>query len=185
METITRNDLGRMFNREAWIASEALDAHAAKLGIGVNTAPPNVVVRDMGRTAGYYHHGSKIELNEQLVDHPDDALNTIRHELAHWVQYELWCAAGRPRRVGRWSSHGAVWKTWASRLGCTGDRCHSLPLAPTRRLKRFRYALPSGATVDLTTVRHNRLRRGEVSAYRYKPTGESITPEHYVGPGSD
>ncbi len=52
---------------------------------------------------------------------PSERKNTLLHEIAHAL-------------VGPDHHHDRVWKETALRIGCTGDRCHSVRFAPPRYL---------------------------------------------------
>lgn len=174
-------ELEQLYNDEATKAEYKLELYNNQRGNYEAPCAPTVNIRNLGRKGGYYSHNGEIDLNSQLVDYPEAALNTIRHELAHWMQYEIWSRAGFPRRVGRWRSHGLVWSSFASMLGCNGNRCHSLPLQATRKQARWLYILADGSECILTTTRHNKLQRGK-QTYRMVSTNQPIRKEHFQGP---
>lgn len=84
--------------------------------------------------------GSAILLNPRLLSFPGELSRTFLHELAHLVAH-----ARHPRR--RIAPHGREWKQACRDLGLAGEkRCHSLPLAPPRRVARkFVYHCPNCA----------------------------------------
>jgi hypothetical protein len=91
------------------------------------------------------------------------------------------------RRRGEWTTHGSIWQSVARELGDGGERCHRLPLQPSRRLRRFLYRADCGAEVVLTSVRHNRLQRNRGMEYRLNRGNVRIGGRHFVGEveGSD
>ena len=190
-----RETVSRLYDELYPQAQCALDDLLQRLG-----GKPGVVlqrglsVRNIGRAAGKCAPGGALIVNSQLVDFPDDVRDTLAHELAHAVvetarlnlPSSFWRArgAGRARdrrnRTGPWSSHGALWKDVATRLGDSGDRCHRLPLQPVRRLRRYLYRADCGTEVVLTSVRHRRLQRDRASAYHWPRKGVSVRARHYV-----
>jgi SprT protein len=79
-----------------------------------------------------------VSLNPRLSDHGIPEIDrTLRHELAHLLaQFR----AGR-RRI---PPHGAEWRQACRDLGIGDEmRCHNLPLAISKRVRRFRYKCPN------------------------------------------
>lgn len=71
-----------------------------------------------------------ILLNPRLLGFPDELARTFLHELAHLVAHER-----HPRR--RIDPHGPEWRQACRDLGMPGERrCHTLALAPPRRVER-------------------------------------------------
>jgi predicted SprT family Zn-dependent metalloprotease len=69
-------------------------------------------------------------LNPRLLAFPEELRRTFLHELAHLVVHERF-----PKR--RTSPHGAEWRQACRDLGLPGEpRCHDLPLAPRRTVRR-------------------------------------------------
>lgn len=151
----------------------------AKQLFDVHFNPEDVTVRyDLrGKCAGMaiMHRGQySLRFNvEAINNHFDDMFdNTIPHEVAHLVCY------AKPN-LGK--DHNAGWKRVCRMLGGDDSRTHSMKLTPAKRVNEFEYVLPSGNKVKLKTIRHNRLQRRQVSAYRYGSTGERITADMWVG----
>jgi predicted SprT family Zn-dependent metalloprotease len=121
------------------------------------TLTRRLVIRDLGCIAGRYCKGNtyrraamngrevyvrdqrpeRVEINSQLIDHPEEILVTVGHELAHQVVHHLKKAHGITTQRAPWNSHGRIWKQVAQKLGDTGERCQQLPLKPTRSARRF------------------------------------------------
>lgn len=71
-----------------------------------------------------------ILLNPRLLAFPGELARTFLHEMAHLVAH-----ARHPRR--RIRAHGPEWKQACRDLGVAGEkRCHTLPLAPARKVAR-------------------------------------------------
>lgn len=90
---------------------------------------------------------------------------TIPHEVAHIVQYQVF-----PRCRG----HGRAWKRIMRAFGKEPRRCHEYDLSTVkvRRQKRHEYACACRVH-HLTTVRHNRVRRGQTN-YSCKTCGTTL-----------
>lgn len=107
-----------------------------------------------------------IRLNPTLLArHPREMLEeTVPHEVAHLVI---------GRRYGRRAApHGPEWRSLMAAFGVPARACHTLRAEPSRRLRRYRYhcACPEAAT--LTSIRHNRARRG--TRYLCRRCGETL-----------
>jgi SprT protein len=75
---------------------------------------------------------------------------TVPHEVAHIAVFQLYPNA---------KAHGYEWKRVMRALGLTPSRCHTYELTPTRRAQRYE-ATCSCRTIELTSVRVNRMRKG-------------------------
>ena len=178
-------------------ANEALGELLGRLGVGAAqvSLARDLTVRNIGRAAGKCGPGGAVIINSQLIGFPDDIQDTVAHELAHAVIETARRALGSPaRRIvnrgtaraarsrdGDWAAHGALWQSVARKLGDTGDRCHSLPLQPVRRLRRFLYRSDDGHEVILSSVRHRRLQRDPSLAYRFPHNGVTVLARHFAG----
>lgn len=82
-------------------------------------------------TAGLANaRGTLILLNPRLLAFPEELTRTFLHELAHLVVF-----ARCPNR--RTAPHGREWKRACRDLGLSGEkRCHTLPLAAPRTVRR-------------------------------------------------
>jgi SprT protein len=78
-----------------------------------------------------------ILLNPRLLAFPGELTRTFLHELAHLIAH-----ARNPRRLI--DPHGPEWRQACRDLGLEDEkRCHSLPLAPPRRvIRRHHYHCP-------------------------------------------
>lgn len=93
--------------------------------------------------------------------------DTIPHEIAHLVCFIK----------GIDNGHGENWKAVARALGSLGDRLHEQKLKPA--IRTFEYLASSGAIVELTIIRHNKLQRGKVLTYSGKDG--DITKHDLIG----
>ncbi|OGU22510.1 MAG: hypothetical protein A2580_08990 [Hydrogenophilales bacterium RIFOXYD1_FULL_62_11] len=100
----------------------------------------------------------------------DDMLDdTIPHEIAHLVAE--WTRRGH--------GHDEGWRRIAISLGSTGQRCHTLDLTPARKTRRFRYRATCGTEIALSSVRHNKLRKGKT--FKLRDTGGILTASGLIG----
>lgn len=119
----------------------------------------------------------RINIDAYLLD-PENMLNdTIPHEVAHLVMFQLQRHMPAHRKE---PAHGPRWQRICKSLGGSGDRCHALPLKPSRKTRKFLYELDSGREVILTSVRHNKLHRRKVAHYMMGDTHEKILPQHFA-----
>lgn len=96
-----------------------------------------------------------IQFNDWLVKHNLQAFldETVAHELAHIIHHKLF--------PGDRAWHGKRWQEIMRRLGYEPQRCHDLDLTGMpglRRQRRWVYKCDC-RTHELTTVRHNKVRR--------------------------
>jgi SprT protein len=69
-----------------------------------------------------YYSLFKIELNQRALDKNRDAVRqTVAHELAHLISYEIYGLHGK--------GHGVRWKSVMIRLGFSPERCHSVDVS--------------------------------------------------------
>ncbi|WP_162622673.1 SprT family zinc-dependent metalloprotease [Salinisphaera orenii] len=97
----------------------------------------------------------KIRFNAGLLaSHPMSMLReTVPHEVAHVAVH---------RRYGRRvKPHGPAWRELMQSFGVPARACHRLPVEPSRRMQRFAYRCGCAETAWLTTIRHNRVARGQ------------------------
>ncbi len=123
--------------RSLW-STEIVKARAAYRAAGDTAAIRNlrgVVFRLNGRlttTAGMarYRRGEPgiVELSPKLFGQEEateaQAINTLRHEIAHIA-------------VGPGHGHDRVWKASARRIGCDAERCHTMAAAKRVRRRRM------------------------------------------------
>lgn len=140
---------------EYWIgrAREITGASARRLPV------PEVLFDLRGRAAGQAVFARRtrrchVRLNAALlISHPREMLEeTVPHEIAHVAVYRLYGRHAKP--------HGAEWKALMQAFGVDASPCHSLPVQPTRQLKRFRYACGCDEPAWLTSIRHKRAQAG-------------------------
>lgn len=115
------------------------------------------------RVAGGYLYEVRINPEALKIAREDTLRDTVPHEIAHVVAHVL----------GHGFNHGAHWKAICVALGGSGKRCHSLPLTPARRVRRYKYRATCGTVVELTAQRVRRLEQG--ARYTVTRTGGVIT----------
>jgi len=118
---------------------------------------PKVIFKRNGTTAGYARRDlSYLMFQLDLAEaNKEDFINqTVPHEVAHSVQFELY-----PRS----SPHGREWK-YIMRyvMGISPDRCHDYDVSVTnvKRQTRHLYTCGCGKEFNLSTTKHNRIQRG-------------------------
>ncbi len=139
-------------------------------------SPPRVEVRfDLrGKSAGMASHGAAsgmvIRYNGLLLrENGEDFLRrTVPHEVAHLITRLVFGSRCRP--------HGAEWRRVMGFFGADPSRCHAYDTsrARTRTLKEFRYACGCRDHA-LTSIRHNRARRGQ--RYLCRSCGGTLKPK--------
>jgi SprT protein len=111
-----------------------------------------------------------IRYNARLLErHPEDFLHTtVAHEVAHYAAYARYGRNIRP--------HGPQWQDIMRALGADPSRCHDYDTEglDARRLRRHVYHCACGEHL-LTSIRHNRVRRG--TRYFCRRCGEALRPE--------
>ncbi len=125
-----------------------------------------------GKSAGQIRardSGYLIRYNPQLLRrHPTEFLaQTVPHETAHLVAFSLF-GPGLP-------PHGQAWREIMGLLGAAPERCHRYDVAglETRHLRRFVYRCQCRVH-RLTSIRHNRIRSGQV--YLCRRCGAPLKP---------
>lgn len=103
-----------------------------------------------------------------LLRHGADFLaRTVPHETAHFLAYRLHGRGIRP--------HGLEWQAIMRRLGADPTRCHDYDIEglSARRLSYFDYHCDC-RDHRLSTIRHNKVRRG--TSYLCRQCGTSLRP---------
>lgn len=141
---------------------------------GATLATPQVRFDLRGKNAGQArvtNQGScLVRYNAQLLErHPQAFLaQTVPHETAHLVAYSLFGP--------RISPHGRQWRTIMGLFGAPPERCHNYNVdgLQTRHLRRYGYRCACRIH-RLTSIRHNRIRSGQV--YRCRQCGQFLEPD--------
>ena len=128
-------------------------------GLGIGLPEVEVVFDLKGQAAGQARLGDgsrpRIRLNPVLLAENGGAFleHTIPHEVAHLAVFYHYRRRVRP--------HGPEWQRIMRRFGAEPRATHTFDVsnARTRRLRTFRYACTC-REVELTSIRHNRARRG-------------------------
>lgn len=141
---------------------------------GVHILCPRLAFDLRGRSAGLAifqprkrrREPDLIRLNYQLLqEHPREMIEeTIPHELAHIVANRLFGSRIKP--------HGNEWRGVMQAFGKSPDVQHSMAVEPSRRLRRFQYHCGCPTGVQLTSIRHKRVRRG--AAYLCRKCGQRL-----------
>jgi len=146
--------------REAEQVTRRLLASASHhFGIKMNKTEIRFDLR--GKTAGQVRYVDGrvclIRYNRSLLArHPEDFLaRTVPHETAHVVTFGLFGPRVQP--------HGREWQEIMTLFGAPPERCHSYDVEglQTRRLRRYQYRCAC-RTHQLTSIRHNRVKSGQV-----------------------
>jgi len=108
-----------------------------------------------------------IRYNARLLErHPQAFLSqTVPHETAHLVVFSLFGAQIPP--------HGREWRAIMALFGAAPERCHNYRVdgLQIRRLRRYDYCCAC-RTHRLTSIRHNRIRSGQI--YRCRQCGQPL-----------
>ncbi|CAN5385617.1 hypothetical protein BH23VER1_BH23VER1_10850 [soil metagenome] len=141
-------------------SAAALTQLARELAFALRTPELSAKIRvawnpRLRTTAGRAHYStSLIELNPRLLvaDAAGEIDRTFRHELAHLV------AHARTAKNRRIDAHGPEWRQACADLGIPDEaRCHTLELAPRRKVARkFAYRCPACETVILRVKKFSR-----------------------------
>lgn len=122
------------------------------------------VVFDLkGKTSGMYVVRGHWKLKEQKIRYnpaifarhfEESCATTIPHEVAHHICYELHGKKAKP--------HGKEWRAIMLAFGVPAEATCKLDLSdiPQRQLRRFEYICDC-TSHQLTSIRHNRIKRGQ------------------------
>lgn len=167
-------DTGLTIESEATQLTLALiDKANRQLGLAI---PPPMIKFDLkGQTAGmvkYRRFGpTLVRYNLKLLS--DNRMHfiaqTIPHEVAHVVAIARYGRRIRP--------HGPEWQNLMHFYNATPERCHRYDVTaqPGRKLKRFKYQC-SCQDHQLTSIRHNRVLKGQTYLCRTCATPLTIAP---------
>ena len=112
-----------------------------------------------GCTAGQarYTHNSVRFNNVFLIEEWKDMIeNTVPHEVAHIIARRL-----HPHR--RIKPHGCEWKAVMKVFGVNATVTHTYDVtnARVRKIQRYEYTCSCGKTFNITSIKHNKIRRGQ------------------------
>jgi SprT protein len=138
----------------------------AEARLGIRIPDPTIRFDLRGKAAGQVRttdgHGCLVRYNAHILRrHPDEFLaQTVPHEAAHVVAFNVFGPRVQP--------HGREWQAIMGMFGANPERCHNYDVAglQTRRLRRHEYRCKC-RTHELTSIRHNRVRGGQVYLCRY------------------
>ena len=129
--------------------------------LGAKIANPDIRFDLRGKTAGQVRSEDGricvVRYNAVLLQrHPQEFLaRTVPHETAHVVAFGFFGPCVQP--------HGNEWKAIMKLFGASPVRCHNYDVEglETRHIRRFEYRCGC-RTHKLTSIRHNRVRSGQV-----------------------
>lgn len=133
---------------------------------GRNFPMPAIHTDLRGMTAGQaFVADNRIRLNTQLLTEHGQAFidETLPHELAHLVVYQLYGRRARP--------HGEEWKAVMALFGAKADRCHSYTVQPARQVATYRYYC-NCREHEISAIRHRRVAKGR--RYVCRSCGETL-----------
>lgn len=128
----------------------------------MNLSLPEISVRfDLkGKSSGMFvvrQHQSFIRYNEMIFSeyYADALVNTVAHEVAHYVVYSVW-------GLKKTKPHGAEWKQVMVMFGLQPEVTSNYKVEhiPLHQQRRFEYACVC-MTHQITTTRHNKVQAGK------------------------
>lgn len=161
---------GEILQRRAAQLTAELLASAAR-HFGTKLAQPAIRFDLRGKSAGQVRtedgRRCTIRYNFSLLErHPEEFLaRTVPHETAHVVAFNLFGPRVQP--------HGREWQAIMGLFGASPERCHSYDVQglQTRHLRRFEYRCGCRSH-QLSSIRHNRIRSGQV--YHCRQCGQPL-----------
>lgn len=155
---VTENHVGDIAVAIEYFYNKAKGIWSAKLQ---NWSKPVFTINELkGTTAGQACYKlNKLKVNFVLYKQNklDYLWNTIGHEVAHLIAYQVFGAAALRR-----NHHGAEWKLVMRSLGLAPDRCHQYDTSEVKRkvtIQKFMYRC-SCREHNVSTVKHNRMKSG-------------------------
>lgn len=137
---------------------------------------------------GYFHKGRKagdanpwewrVRFNTGLLEDNLQRylVRTIPHEVAHLVVFAV---HGVERKGGKNVWHGEKFKAQMRAFGCEETRCHTMDTSkvamPKRKTKKHIYVCECGHTLNLSSVRHNKMVRGRANYHHKCHTSGKLT----------
>lgn len=129
---------------------------------GISIKQPTVTYTKRGTTAGTANYRTwVIDLNPILLNENVEEMigDTVPHELAHLIDYQLYPENFDVRYGQKRSLHGPTWKSIMVALGCSPDRCHNMDTsrAKVRRKAQYTYVCDGcGNELTMGPVRHKK-----------------------------
>jgi SprT protein len=104
---------------------------------------------------------AKIRFNEYMMKHSFEEFieNIVPHEMAHYCADHLYGI--QTTKSGRIQHHGIHWQHMMRVFGVEPERCHNLKYKTGRNLRRFEYTCECGEKHMITSIIHNRIKRGK------------------------
>ena len=105
-----------------------------------------------------------IEYNLEIANrYPDTFLiDTVPHEIAHWVDFVRNDYQDRRHPSGRRDMHGKYFKAIAKELGAQTATYHSYAVTSKRAQKRWAYKCECPLEHEISTITHNRMQKGQI-----------------------
>lgn len=98
---------------------------------------------------------NQIKLNSRLLnDNPSHIRQTVAHELAHLVSFEI--------HGGEGTGHGILWRKIMILFGVNPDRCHALDVSKLKRKHKKHRVYCKCLDKHVKTIRYNKMIRGTV-----------------------
>jgi len=151
----------------------------ANQAFGLSIKPPDISFDLKGQAAGMVKFPTtgviQIRFNRTLLEENQQHFfaQTLPHEVAHLVARTRYGSGIRP--------HGSEWQQVMLFFEAKPQRCHSYNISNlrTRKMKRFNYRCKCQKH-QLTTIRHNRVLRGQTYLCRYCATPLTQNPDKYT-----
>jgi SprT protein len=103
-------------------------------------------------------------------------VRTIPHEVAHLIVFAI---HGEIKKGSKCVWHGEEFKAQMRAFGCEETRCHTMDTSKVRQAKRKTkkhvYVCECGHTMNLSSVRHNKMLRGRAKYFHKCHTDGSLT----------
>ena len=159
-----------------------------------NIAQPHVTLDLNGKVAGQHVFNTilkthTVRVNQVLLDENREEMlsQTVPHEVAHMIVTFLFgCERNWKTRKRLVAPHGKEWKMVMGVLGKEATRCHTMDVsnAGGRRLRRFSYKCNCNTKHALTSIRHNRIQKGQYTLscrncggqLVWEGSGKTVTP---------
>lgn len=120
---------------------------------GIEMKRLNIVYNLKGTSAGTCYPDKKYDFNLYIAENNEGFEQTVWHEVAHQIAWQLY---GRAER-----GHGRGWQRVMRKLGRKPSRCHSYKEVKLARVtKQYRYKCECGAVMTISSVRYNKQMRG-------------------------
>lgn len=121
-----------------------------------------------GRCSGQAYLGKNIIRINLTSRSEDDIINTLKHEIAHLMQYMFFHQRG----------HGPHWKMIMEKIGGRPVRCHNMPLPPARNMRKVTYTCGC-RDMEISMRKSNSIESGK-SVWKCRACGQVIVKKEKV-----